>query len=435
DNGDNDALFYNPDERVDDEQDEGATSGQDEDIEDDADEEFVTSMMSALALITLHGGAESSEWKQEAQELVAEHKKLKSGFAKKVGLSPADIGSQLNSLKRRWMDDALSAAWMNIHVAAFLVSGHPDLAASKHNAVICGSPAMKQWIKAVFLPTSTLLPKIHSHILVAQGETGIHLTMAPKQLPPDMHGRWTACIAELTWIFEEQNDAAIGPKFPWSTIPAFLIQHHLYISGWPLKSEFPSVLGLIISSLRTEHWTNLWNRLFAVEEHKHLQTGMSILGNKNLLPLAMLGLQENRLGKRENDGRGKKYLGVDEDESPEPFVGGESPEPLVGGESLKDHQVSAPPEPLQSNMFAKFAPGTLFDPSLTKYNFDFNEQIHFNMNGLNPNEGTNLLDFVNPAGSRLERQVQTTTPVDAGVWSYEILAWFGDPNENLRAPH
>ncbi|KAF9509703.1 hypothetical protein BS47DRAFT_1365084 [Hydnum rufescens UP504] len=189
------------------------------------------------ALIASHGGAESSEWKQEAQELVAEHKKLKSGFAKKVGLSPADIG---------------------------------NLAASKHNAVICGLPAMKQWIKVVFPPTSTLLPKIHSHILVAQGETGIHLTMAPKQLPPDMHGRRTACTAELTWIFEEQNDAAIGPKFPWSTILAFLIRHHLYISGWLSKSKFPSVLGLIVSSLWMEHWTNLWNWLFAVEEHKHL---------------------------------------------------------------------------------------------------------------------------------------------------------------------
>ncbi|KAF9505796.1 hypothetical protein BS47DRAFT_1367818 [Hydnum rufescens UP504] len=236
------------------------------------------------ALIASHGRAESSKWKQEAQELVAEHKKLKSGFAKKVGLSPADIRSQLNSLKRRWTDDALSATWMNIHVAAFLVSGHPDLAASKHNAVICGSPAMKQWIKA---------------------------------------------------------------------------------------------------------WT-----------------GMSISGNKNLLPLAMLGLQENRLGKRKMTEEERSTWGwvregkeeEDEDESPEPLVGGESPEPLVGGESLEDHQVSAPPEPLQSNMFAKFAPGTLFDPSLTKYNFDFDEQIHFDMNGLNPNEGTNLLDFVNLAG-------------------------------------
>jgi hypothetical protein len=46
DNGDNDTLFYNPDELVDDEQDEGAISGQDEDIEDDADEELVMSMMS-----------------------------------------------------------------------------------------------------------------------------------------------------------------------------------------------------------------------------------------------------------------------------------------------------------------------------------------------------------------------------------------------------
>jgi hypothetical protein len=46
DNGDNDTLFYDPDELVDDEQDEGAISGQDEDIEDDADEELVMSMMS-----------------------------------------------------------------------------------------------------------------------------------------------------------------------------------------------------------------------------------------------------------------------------------------------------------------------------------------------------------------------------------------------------
>ncbi|KAF9516409.1 hypothetical protein BS47DRAFT_1390668 [Hydnum rufescens UP504] len=530
DNGDNDALFYNLDERVDDEQDEGATSGQDEDIEDDADEEFVMSMMSGgrftqeqilevqgltkslmlglqqrakdwkrpldsvmrianliiatkerqvggnawnafqskhpedpqketcphhqyvaevikpayQALIASHGGVESSKWKQEAQELVAEHKKLKSGFAKKVGLSPADIGSQLNSLKRRWTDDALSAAWMNIHVAAFLVSGHPDLAASKHNAVICGSPAMKQWIKVVFPPTSTLLPKIHLHILVAQGETGIHLTTAPKRLPPDMHGRRTACTAELTRIFEEQNDTAIGPKFPWSTIPAFLIRHRLYISGWPLKSEFPSVLGLIVSSLQTEHWTNLWNRLFAVEEHKCLvvkwldipasedildDTCLIRDNNNSTLSIAdwheyigkqksvasgnvgTSGEQAREAGKQQKrkevpgggSGKGKrrKVLSnpiIDEDESPEPLVGGESPEPLVGGESLEDHQVSAPPEPLQSNMFAKFAPGTLFDPSLTKYNFDFDKQIHFDMNGLNPNEGTNLLDFVNPAG-------------------------------------
>ncbi|KAF9515192.1 hypothetical protein BS47DRAFT_1361109 [Hydnum rufescens UP504] len=108
-------------------------------------------------------------------------------------------------------------------------------------------------------------------------------------------------------------------------------------------------------------------------------------------------------------------------------------------------------------MFAKFALGTLFDPSLTKYNFDFDEQIHFNMNSLNPNEGqicltlstgrspanTLNLDFSQfpdldmseiKIWSCLERQVQTTTPVDVGVWSYEILAWFRDPNENPRAP-
>jgi hypothetical protein len=85
-----------------------------------------------------------------------------------------------------------------------------------------------------------------------------------------MHGQQTACTAELTQIFEEQSDTAIGPKFPWSAIPAFLIRNHLHISGWPSKSKFPSVLGLVVSLLRTEHWTNLWNWLFAVEEHKHL---------------------------------------------------------------------------------------------------------------------------------------------------------------------
>ncbi|KAF9520690.1 hypothetical protein BS47DRAFT_1357122 [Hydnum rufescens UP504] len=493
--------------RTDDEQDEGATSGQDEDIEDDADEEFVTSMMSggrftreqilehakdwkrpldsmmriANLIIAMKerrvGGnawnafqskhpedpqketvpitsmllrAESSEWKQEAQELVAEHKKLKSGFAKKVGLSPADIGSQLNSLKRHWTDDALSAAWMNIHVATFLVSGHPDLAASKHNAVICGSPAMKQWIKAVFPPTSTLLPKIHSHILVAQGETGIHLTTAPKRLPPDMHGRQTPVLLNSLGFLKNKMTQQLGRSF-------------LGAQSWrSLFDIFPSVLGLIVSSLWTEHWTNLWNRLFAVEEHKHLVVKwLDILASEDISDDTCLirdnnnstlsvadwheyigkqksvasgnvgtsGEQAREAGKR----RKRKEVPGDEDESPEPLVGGESPEPLVGGESLEDHQVSAPPEPLQSNMFAKFAPGTLFDPSLTKYNFDFDKQIHFDMNSLNPNEGTNLLDFVNPARSRLERQVQTTTPVDAGVWSYKILAWFGDPNENLRA--
>jgi hypothetical protein len=50
----------------------------------------------------------------------------------------------------------------------------------------------------------------------------------------------------------------------------FLIRNRLHISGWPSKSEFPSVLGLVVSSLWTEHWTNLWNQLFAVEEHKCL---------------------------------------------------------------------------------------------------------------------------------------------------------------------
>ncbi|KAF9506465.1 hypothetical protein BS47DRAFT_1367366 [Hydnum rufescens UP504] len=173
--------------------------------------------------------------------------------------------------------------------------------------------------------------------------------------------------------------------------PGIPYSHRLYISGWPSKSEFPSVLGLIVSSLQTEHWTNLWNQLFAVEEHKCLVVKQldipatdwhEYIGKQKSVASGNVGTsgeQAREAGKRRKrkevpgggSGKGKrrKVLSnpiIDEDESPEPLVGGESPEPLVGG-------------------------------------------------------------------SCLERQVQTTTPVDAGVWSYEILAWFRDPNENLRA--
>lgn len=201
---------------------------------------------------------------------MTEHKKLKTDFAKKIALSPADIGSQLDSLKRRWMDDALSAMWMNIHVIAILVSGHPDLAASKHNAIICGSPAMKQWAKAELPVATSLLPKIHSYILVSQGETGIRPKSAPKRLPPDMHGRRVACTAELTRLFEEQSGVEIGPRFPWGSIQDFLIRRRLHISNWPTKSQFPNVLKLVVSSVRTEQWTNLWNQLFAADEQKRV---------------------------------------------------------------------------------------------------------------------------------------------------------------------
>ena len=79
---------------------------------------------------------------------------------------------------------------------------------------------------------------------------------------------------------------------------------------------------------------------------------------------------------------------IDEDETLEPLVGGESPE---------DHQISVPLEPAQSNTFATFTLGTLFDTSLMNYSFDFNERIHFGMNGLNslPYDATNSLDSVN----------------------------------------
>jgi hypothetical protein len=399
--------------------------------------------------------------------MVAEHKKVKVDFAKKVGLSAADVGSQLRSLKRRWMDDALSAAWMNIHIAAIFVSGHPDLAASRHNAIICGSPAMKQWVKAELPVATSLLPKIHSYILVSQGETGIRPKSAPKRLPPDMHGRRVACTAELTRLFEEWSGAAIGPRFPWGTIPAFLIRHRLHISNWPSKSEFPSVLGLVVSSVRTEHWTSMWNRLFAVDEQKRLVVKrLDVPGNEDLPDSTCLVKDTNNstllvsdwdgdISKRKSaakdssavsdgvgtsgerareaevgtnpkkrrktkdvsestSGKGRKRRKVvsnsiiDEDESPRPSFtdeGNEHPQPSsvnptalahLSSPVLTPSSISALPSPALSGAFGPIPmPGAMVDPTSLIYNFDFDEQLHFDMhdfethnsatNSLNPN--------------------------------------------------
>jgi hypothetical protein len=74
---------------------------------------------------------------------------------------------------------------------------------------------------------------------------------------------------------------------------------------------------------------------------------------------------------------------------------------LLGGGNPEHHGISVA-EPAQSHTFAMvamFAPGTLFDAALTNYNFDFDEQIHSDMNGLNhgPNHVMNMPDFFNPS--------------------------------------
>ncbi|KAF9505168.1 hypothetical protein BS47DRAFT_1368286 [Hydnum rufescens UP504] len=201
-----------------------------------------------LALISEHGGSQSKAWKRKAKELVAEHTKCKVVTAQKISLNAAELGSQMKSLNKRWSDDVKWGAKLNMHIMYIIISGNPNVAASKHNTMVCGTSAMQKWCKAELPVQTLLLPKIHSYIIATEGLTGIWPTQAPKQMPPDMHAKWTTCTAELTWLFEECSRATVGSKFPWGTIPAFLIRHHLWIKNWPATQEFPDMLGFTVSS-------------------------------------------------------------------------------------------------------------------------------------------------------------------------------------------
>jgi hypothetical protein len=166
---------------------------------------------------------QSEAWKQKAKELVAEHTKCKIATAQKISLNAAELGSQMKSLNKRWSDDVKWGAKLNMHIMYIIISGNPNITASKHNTMVCGTSAMQKWCK-VELPVQTpLLPKIHSYIIATEGLMGIQPTQAPKQMPPDMHAKGTACAAELTQLFKECSRAAVGSKFPWGTIPTFLI--------------------------------------------------------------------------------------------------------------------------------------------------------------------------------------------------------------------
>ena len=223
-----------------------------------------------LALIEAHGGSRSQAWKQKTKELVAEHVKRKTSYARQISLNAAELGSQMKSLNRRWTDDVKWGARLNMHILYIMISGNPDLAASKYNTIVCSTPAMQKWCKAELPVATSLLPKIHAYIIAEQGLMGIRPTHAPKRMPSDMHSKRVACTAELIRLLEECSGIEVGSKFPWGTIPAFLIRHCLYVDNWPPPSEFPDVLGLMVGSVRTEHWTNMWSCLFATDNAKRI---------------------------------------------------------------------------------------------------------------------------------------------------------------------
>jgi hypothetical protein len=223
-----------------------------------------------LALVEAHGGPHSQSWKQKAKDLVAEHTKRKTDGARKIAINAAELGSQMKSLNKRWTDDVKWGARLNMHIMYIIISGNPDLAASRHNTMVCGTAAMQKWCKAELPVATSLLPKIHSYIVAEGGLTGIRPTQAPKQMPNDMHAKRAACTAELTRLFEEHSGTEVRSKFPWGTIPAFLIRHRLRIDNWPPSPEFPDILEVKVGSVRMEQWTNLWKRLFATDDARRL---------------------------------------------------------------------------------------------------------------------------------------------------------------------
>jgi hypothetical protein len=172
-----------------------------------------------LSLVEAHGGSRSQAWKQKAKELVAEHVKRKSDSARKIALNAAELGCQMKSLNKRWSDDVAWGARLNMHIMYIIISGNPDLAASRHNTMVCGTRAMQKWCKAELPVATSLLPKIHSYIVAEAGLTGIRPAQAPKRMPHDMHGKRVACTTELTRLFEEHSGSEVGPRFPWGTIP------------------------------------------------------------------------------------------------------------------------------------------------------------------------------------------------------------------------
>lgn len=198
--------------------------------------------------------------------MVVEHKKRKSGFAAKIAMNASDMGKQMRNVDARWRDDVLCMSWMNIHALYIIIAGDPDTAASKHNTIVYGTPAIRKWAEAELPVKSSLLPKIHSYIVVHQGETGIRPKERPKQMPPNMHATRAACTTEIARLLEEQSGVPVGNRFPWGNLPHYLIRHRLHINNWPGKHEFPGILDINVSRVRTDQWGNMWKRLFVLDD-------------------------------------------------------------------------------------------------------------------------------------------------------------------------
>ncbi|KAF9506610.1 hypothetical protein BS47DRAFT_1367237 [Hydnum rufescens UP504] len=141
------------------------------------------------SLILEHGGEDSAEWKKKAKELVEQHNASKAAHAAAIALSPATMGKVIKQTTKCWTDDLKWMATMNIHGFCTLFSSIPDEAASKHNAVFTGTPAMKAWLDESFPKDSTLLKMIHSHILGYQGEQQLQRDVRQK-VPKTMHMMW-----------------------------------------------------------------------------------------------------------------------------------------------------------------------------------------------------------------------------------------------------
>jgi len=65
-----------------------------------------------------------------------------------------------------------------MHIMYIIISGNPDLAASKYNTMVCGTTPMQKWCKAELPVAMSLLPKIHAYIVAEAGLTGICPTQA-----------------------------------------------------------------------------------------------------------------------------------------------------------------------------------------------------------------------------------------------------------------
>ncbi|KAF9504256.1 hypothetical protein BS47DRAFT_1401592 [Hydnum rufescens UP504] len=210
-------------------------------------------------LIAAHGGEDSDAWKKKLKELVDQHNASKAAQAFDIALSPAAMGKVIKQTTKRWKDDLKWMATMNIHRFCGIVSGVPDEVASKQNALFTGSPAMKDWLNLSFPKDSMSLKMIHSHILVYQGQHLLRQNQKQK-IPKSMHLMRKEISEELNNLLTPLISRV--PRIPWASLPRFLANNELKIENWVAESEFPSLLSLDVSVVRTESWKKLWRTFF-----------------------------------------------------------------------------------------------------------------------------------------------------------------------------